>query len=71
MPCEVEAVGVAGDRQDEGEGVVIHHVVSHVEELRVQTWRNRARELEVYKLRRIKSTKVEEKIHTLKGTEYI
>lgn len=71
MPCEVEAAGVAGDRQDEGEGIVIHHVVSHVEELRVQTWRSRAEELEVYKLRRIKSIKVEEKIHTLKGREYI
>lgn len=69
MPCEVEAVGVAGDRQDEGEGIVIHHVVSHVEELCVQTWRNRAEEFEVYTPRRIKSTKVDEKVHTLKGTE--
>lgn len=38
VPCEVKAVGLTGHRQSEGESVMIHHVVSHVEELCVEAW---------------------------------
>lgn len=36
-PGEVQAAGVAGNGQDEGQGVVADRVVPHVEELRIQT----------------------------------
>lgn len=32
----MEAAGVAGDGQDEGQGVEVDHVVSYVEELCIQ-----------------------------------
>lgn len=36
MPREVEAVGLTGHRQGEGESVIIHHIVSYIVQLCVQ-----------------------------------
>lgn len=48
----MEAAGVAGDGQDEGQGVEVDHVVAHVEELRIQTCRDAAAQPEVSTLER-------------------
>lgn len=39
VPGEVEAAGVTRDRQYKGQGVEVHHIVAHIEELCVQTCR--------------------------------
>lgn len=36
VPGEVEAVGVAGHRQGEGEGAMVHDVVAHIIQLCIQ-----------------------------------
>lgn len=36
----MEAAGVTRDRQDKGQGVEVDHIVTHIEELRIQTCRD-------------------------------
>lgn len=48
----MEAAGVAGDRQDEGQGVEVDHVISHIEELCIQTCRDTGPQPEVSTLKK-------------------
>lgn len=44
VPCEMQAVGVTGHRQDEGKGIMIYHIIPHIVQLSIKTCRQKESE---------------------------
>lgn len=39
MPSEMQTVGITGHRQDEGQGIMVYHIIPHIVQLGINTCR--------------------------------
>lgn len=50
VPCEMQTVSVTGHRQDEGQGIMIDHIIPYIVQLSIKTCREEKKKGNMIKL---------------------